>query len=241
MRHSNSSATDIFPFPHPQEHSPWFYEKTLYKKGFLAVGGVDEAGRGPLAGPVIASCVVLPPGEHNSFVYKDSKVLTVSQREALFLRLQDSEAVIGVGRVDPREIESLNIHQASLIAMRRAVSDCNGMLKDGQVDFLLVDGKFQVPLALAQQPLIKGESKSFSIAAASIVAKVTRDRIMAEYHEQFPQYGFKKNQGYPTKEHRLAIKEHGITSLHRQTFKGVREFVHQVDSQPVVQDQQTLW
>lgn len=241
MRHLNSSAKEIFPFPHPQEHSPWFYEQSLYEKGFLAVGGVDEAGRGPLAGPVIASCVVLPCRQHDSFSYKDSKTLTASQRESLFLKLQDSEAVIGVGRVDPQEIETLNIHQASLLAMRRAVSDCNGMLKDAPLDFLLVDGKFKVPLPLAQQPLIKGESRSYSIAAASIVAKVTRDKIMAAYHEQFPQYGFKKNQGYPTKEHRLAIKEYGITPLHRQTFKGVREFVQDDERRHVAQEQQTLW
>ncbi len=238
---SNSSVHDLFFASQQQEHSPWFYEQLLYEQGFRAVGGVDEAGRGPLAGPVIASCVVLPPHQNAPFLYKDSKALSPAQREDLFHRLHDSEAIIGIGTAEPREIETLNIHQASLTAMQRAVDDCNKAIVDGEIDFLLVDGKFPVPLPLAQQPLIKGESKSYSIAAASIVAKVTRDALMAEYHEQFPQYGFKHNQGYPTKQHRLAIKQYGITPIHRQTFKGVREFVIGEASEEFVQEQKTLW
>lgn len=234
-----SSYPSLPSFCSPQDNDPWHYETTLYAHGLSAVGGVDEAGRGPLAGPVIASCVVFPPERPSAF-YKDSKMLSSAQREELFVSLQATGAVIGVGKVVAREIESLNIHQASLVAMQRAVEECTEKLHKGKIDFLLVDGKFQVPLPLPQLPLVKGESKSFSIAAASIVAKVTRDRLMADYHKTYPEYNFIKNQGYPTKEHRLALKEYGPCPLHRRTFKGVREYWQQgerINSS----EQSTLW
>ena len=215
----------------------FFLERSLSAQGFARIAGVDEAGRGPLAGPVVAGCVVLPVNGDSS-CYKDSKKLTPRQREHLFTILQDSKAHIGVGIVSAREIEQVNILQASLLAMRRAIEDC---LADGLPDFLLVDGTFPVPLPLSQQTLIKGESKSASVAAASIIAKVTRDRIMAQAHESFPQYNFLKNQGYPTKEHRLSIAEHGPCELHRRTFKGVREFLPGQKDAPPVASQQNLW
>ena len=205
----------------PTEGDTFFFETRLRARGHALVAGVDEAGRGPLAGPVVAGCVVLEPeGDHSC--YRDSKKLGPGRREELFQRLHESDALTGVGIVSPREIEELNILQAALEAMRRAVLDC---LDGGLPDFLLVDGTFTVPLAVAQQPLVKGESRSASIAAASIIAKVTRDRIMAEAHHRFPQYNFRKNQGYPTREHREAIRIHGPCPLHRRTFKGVREFL----------------
>lgn len=210
-------------------------ERTLAARGFAAIAGVDEAGRGPLAGPVVAGCVILDP-KSAYHQFKDSKKLTAARREDLFFALENSKVPVGVGIVSARKIEEINILQASLLAMRRAVEQC---LPVGLPDFLLVDGTFPVPMSLPQQPLVKGESKSASIAAASIVAKVTRDRLMAEAHAQFPHYNFIQNQGYPTQEHRAAIAEYGPCIHHRRTFKGVREFL----GEPSVSasSQQLLW
>ncbi len=199
-------------------------EQALHAQG-LCVGGVDEAGRGPLAGPVVAACVILDPKDDTT-LYADSKVLTASRRDGLFDRLYSSNAIIGVGQADAREIETINILQASLLAMRRAVLACVATNPPRQPDFLLVDGKFTVPLPLGQQALVKGESKSASIAAASIVAKVTRDRLMQQAHERFPLYGFNRHQGYPTKAHREALRHHGPCELHRRTFRGVAELLN---------------
>ena len=215
----------------------FFLERHLAEQGFSSIAGIDEAGRGPLAGPVVAGCVILQPdGNHRCF--KDSKKLSPAQREKLFALLYKSSARIGVGIVSAREIEKINILQASLLAMRLAVEDC---LPEGEPDFLLVDGTFPVPLAISQQPLVKGESKSASIAAASVIAKVTRDHLMAEAHLEYPQYNFIKNQGYPTREHRQAIAEYGPCVLHRRTFKGVREFHLESKDQNGVGSQQKLW
>ncbi len=195
------------------------YERQLAGKGVLCIAGVDEAGRGPLAGPVVAGAVVLPD-QCDYTVFKDSKKLTAKKREQLFLLLQQLSIPYGVGIASPAEIEEINILQASLLAMKRAVLALPNM-----PDYLLVDGKFSVPLDLPQQPLIKGESKSASIAAASIVAKVTRDRLMLDYHEQFPQYNFKQHKGYPTKEHKALLVEFGPCEIHRNTFSGVKELL----------------
>ena len=200
-------------------------ERRLLEHGFSLVAGVDEAGRGPLAGPVVAGCVVLP-AECDYFRFQDSKKLTPRQRRQRYDELHDCGAHIGVGQCSPREIEDINILQASLLAMKRAIEDC---LPAALPSFLLIDGTFPVPIALPQQTLVKGESKSASIAAASIIAKVTRDRIMAKVHAEYPQYNFIKNQGYPTKEHRRAIAEFGPCALHRRTFKGVREYYRTKD------------
>ena len=218
-----------FPFPVlPSAPGDTFsYERHLYRQGVRFVAGVDEAGRGPLAGPVVAACVILPR-ECDYQVFQDSKKLTVRQREQLFATLQHNGALIGVGMAGPREIESINILQASLLAMHRAMIECTLANKGCPPDYLLVDGGFQIPAAVSQLPLVKGESKSASIAAASIIAKVTRDRIMAEAHTRYPQYGFHRHQGYPTKAHRQAIRCHGPCPLHRRTFRGVAECVRTV-------------
>ncbi len=196
----------------------------MYAQRFVRVAGVDEAGRGPLAGPVVAGCVILDPGQ-DSTPFRDSKVLTARQREQLFALLRESSAVIGVGWADAREIEKINILQASLQAMRRAVENCRPAADAPIPDFLLVDGKFKVPFGVEQMALIKGESKSASIAAASIVAKVTRDHFMSEAARMYPQYGFDRHQGYPTKAHREALRHFGPCELHRRTFRGVRELL----------------
>lgn len=195
------------------------HENSLYRKGCSIVAGVDEAGRGPLAGPVIAAAVVLPQSCDYHHI-KDSKKLSVKAREKSYASILEMNCPFGVGRADPDEIADLNILGASLLAMQRAVAGLTP-----RPDYLLVDGKFSVPVDLPQSLLVRGEDESASIAAASIIAKVSRDQIMARLHEQYPCYNFHQNKGYPTKEHRSLIREHGPSAVHRRTFKGVREFL----------------
>ncbi len=192
-------------------------ERSLWRLGYASVAGTDEAGRGPLAGPVVAACVVLPPScAYQRF--QDSKSLSEKARVELAAELAAIGAAIGVGIVSAAVIDRLNILQASLLAMKKAVQDLGAV-----PDYLLVDGRFQVPLAIAQQALVKGESRSASIAAASIVAKVRRDALMERYHAKYPLYNFQKHKGYPTAEHRRLLREHGPCPIHRRSFKPVRE------------------
>jgi ribonuclease HII len=197
-----------------------YFERFLYSNGYLRVAGCDEAGRGPLAGPVVAACAVLPPDCDHS-IFLDSKILTHRKRLELRDHLLNIGASFGIGIVSEQKIDEINILQASLLAMKRAVENLAG----SSPDFILVDGKFIIPLPTSQAPLVKGESKSGSIAAASILAKVERDRIMVDHHQHFPAYNFLKNKGYPTREHRHAIQINGICPIHRKSFKGVKEHV----------------
>jgi len=201
-------ATDTFAF-----------ERALIRQGFARVAGTDEAGRGPLAGPVVAAAVILPPS-CDFAVFRDSKQLSPAARAQLYCRLRELGAVIGVGVCEVAEIDRLNILRASLLAMHKAV-----MALDIVPDYLLVDGKFTTPSQLPQMSLIKGDSRSATIAAASIVAKEVRDQLMADYHLLYPQYNFAGHKGYPTAEHRRLLKEHGPCAIHRRTFKGVREYL----------------
>jgi len=195
------------------------YERYLAERGFMRVAGCDEVGRGPLAGPVIAASVILPPSsDFSSFL--DSKVLSHKKRQILFDTLHETGAKIGIGIVSEKDIDTLNILQASLLAMKISCENLGGDLPE----YLLVDGKFEVPVSILQKTLIKGESKSASIAAASIIAKVTRDKFMVKMHEKFPHYNFAQNKGYPTREHREAVKKYGPSPIHRFTFKGVKEY-----------------
>jgi len=198
------------------------FETDLYQAGYKTVAGTDEAGRGSLAGPVVAACVVLPQDCDHS-LFEDSKKLTSKKRDQLLQVLKESDALIGIGFVSERQIEKLNILQASLLAMKIAVQKIEK--HHSHPDFVLVDGKFEIPHDVAQLALTKGETKSASIAAASIVAKTTRDSYMLKMHEKFPQYGLNSHSGYPTKKHREAIKKFGPCPLHRVTFKGVKEYV----------------
>lgn len=197
-------------------------ERTLYCRGFCSVAGLDEVGRGPLAGPVVAACVVLP-AQCDFSLFIDSKKLSHARRCLLARALTDIGAVMGIGVVSIATIDRINILQASLLAMKRAVEN----LADTSPapDFLLIDGKFKIPMDTPQHTLIQGESKSASIAAASILAKVSRDAMMTEIAQQFPAYNLGQNKGYPTREHRLAIEKYGPAPCHRRTFKGVKEFV----------------
>jgi ribonuclease HII len=198
------------------------FERALCAKGYSCVAGSDEAGRGPLAGPVVAASVVLPfDCDHSIFL--DSKKISHQQRLRLYQVLLDIKASIGIGIVSAKKIDQINILQASLLAMKRAV--INMSLNSCIPNFLLIDGTFEIPYAIPQMTLVKGESKSASIAAASIVAKVERDKLMDVLHYQFPVYNFRQNKGYPTKAHRQILAKHGPCASHRQTFKGVKEFV----------------
>lgn len=198
------------------------HEQHLIAHGFASVAGSDEVGRGPLAGPVVAASVILP-FECDPSLFIDSKKLTHRRRVDLHKLLCDINAAIGIGVVSVDKIDEINILQASLLAMRKSVEDLCAQKQSP--DFILVDGKFEIPLAIPQLALIKGESKSASIAAASIVAKITRDAMMDELHEHFPMYNLKKHKGYPTREHREAIAKFGPCRIHRRTFRGVKEFV----------------
>ncbi|MGV1099413.1 ribonuclease HII [Thiovibrio sp. JS02] len=204
-------------WPHAPGDDTFAIERSLQTQGYAIVAGTDEAGRGPLAGPVVAACVILPSScKYQQF--QDSKTLNEKVRVQLASELVAIGAVIGVGIVTAAEIDRLNILQASLFAMKKAVESLAVV-----PDFLLVDGKFPAPVTIAQQALVKGDSRSASIAAASIVAKVRRDALMAKYHAEYPQYNFQRHKGYPTAEHFRLLREHGPCPIHRQSFAPVRE------------------
>jgi ribonuclease HII len=197
----------------------WSFEKKEFQKGFSKIAGIDEAGRGPLAGPVVSAAVILP----NSFQIPgviDSKKLTPKRRSYLYEKIYDTSVSIGIGIVDPLEIDRINILQASLTAMAAAVENLAP-----RPDCLLIDGTFSISSSLPQKAIPKGDTLSISIAAASIVAKVTRDRLMDRYHQDYPQFGFSKHKGYPTKAHKQAIRQFGCCPIHRKSFKGVKEYL----------------
>ncbi|PKN70222.1 MAG: ribonuclease HII [Deltaproteobacteria bacterium HGW-Deltaproteobacteria-12] len=188
------------------------FEKLAYQKGYKFIAGVDEAGRGPLAGPVVAAAVIFPPFYSNSQI-NDSKQISARKREELYEIINRDSLAVGIGTVDAETIDRINILRASLQSMREAVLELSL-----PPDFLLIDGLHKIPLKTPQSPLVKGDALSVSIAAASIIAKVSRDRIMEMYHRQFPQYNFLRNKGYGTKEHRAAILEFGMCKIHRRSF-----------------------
>lgn len=189
------------------------------RSGRRMIAGVDEAGRGPWAGPVVCAAVVIP--ENHSFKgLNDSKQLTLEQRN-YFFNLINSVAMVGIGLASPRQIDSMNIRAATLWAMSEAVKSL-----PTKPDFVIVDGR-DIPsqLPCAGQAVVKGDSLSLSIAAASVIAKVTRDRLMIQLAQEFPQYGFEKHKGYGTAQHSNAIAEHGVTEHHRKSYKPIREFL----------------
>jgi ribonuclease HII len=208
----------------------WEFEHKTQRRGYQYIAGIDEAGRGPLAGPVVSGAVILPDC-FNCPGVTDSKKLSEKKRDALFPVIKAQALAVGIGLASHQEIDQINILKASLLSMKRAVenltlgpdflhlncADPNFLLPD----FLLIDGKFTIDMDLPQQAIIKGDSKSISIAAASIVAKVTRDRLMADLHKTYPQYNFIQHKGYPTKAHKQAIIEYGPSPVHRKTFNGV--------------------
>ncbi len=191
------------------------YEKKLYKEGYELICGTDEAGRGPLAGPVVAAAVILPKNMIIDGV-NDSKQLTEKKREELFDVIYEKALAVGVAFVDNKKIDEINILEASRLAMMEAIKKLK--IKP---DYVISDA-MKMNIDVPVKPIIKGDALSISIAAASIIAKVTRDRFMDEMDLKYPNYGFKRHKGYPTKDHIEAIKKYGITEIHRITFKPIK-------------------
>jgi len=196
-----------------------FFEKMFYRRGYHRIAGVDEVGRGPLAGPVVAAAVILPR-DGIGFELFDSKQISSKKREELYPSILKGALGVGIGIIGQEEIDRINIFQATLRAMVVAIENLSLA-----PDFLLIDGTQGLKFSIPQKSIAKGDRLSNSIAAASIVAKVTRDRIMEEYHQQYPKYDFAKHKGYGTKEHRQAIKKFGVCELHRKSFRGVKEYL----------------
>nr|WP_198912489.1 ribonuclease HII [Desulfuromonas acetoxidans] len=196
---------------------PTYFERQLRRQGTTLVAGIDEAGRGPLAGPVVAAAVILP--EHFDLPgLNDSKKLTEKKREQLFGPIRQQALAVGVGFAHAEEIDEINILQATVQSMCRAVARLKVTPQH-----LLIDGITPLPLSIDQQTIKKGDSRSLSVAAASVIAKVVRDRMMKVYARHYPDYGFEGHKGYGSARHRQLIAEHGPCPLHRKTFGGVRE------------------
>lgn len=192
--------------------SLWNFERRAFDHGYSLIAGLDEAGRGPLAGPVVAAAVILPKDELIQGV-DDSKKLSEKKRDELFEKIQDIAIDIGVGIVDNKTIDEINIFNATKLAMARAIESM-----ETKPNFMLIDALELADISIKQKAIIKGDSKSISIAAASIIAKVTRDRIVKEYDIEYPEYNFSKHKGYGTKEHYEALKTYGATPIHRMSF-----------------------
>lgn len=200
-----------------------YYERKFKKKGYDLIIGVDEAGRGPLAGPVVAAAVALKTCRFRNRI-DDSKKLTARAREKAFSEIIN-KAVFGIGIVNEKIIDRINILEASRIAMEQAVVSLIDKLKADKYKriYVIVDGKINLNISFPYAGIIKGDSKSKSIASASIIAKVVRDRIMSLYDRVYPQYGFIRHKGYPTKAHRLALQRFGPSTIHRFSFRPVRK------------------
>ena len=190
------------------------FEHIALEKGFQSICGVDEAGRGPLAGPVYAAAVILPV----DFIIEgldDSKKLSEKKREALFDKITENAVAYGIGIATEKEIDSINILQATFLAMKRAVENLSV-----KADYAIIDGNRMPPLSIPGETVVKGDAKVASVAAASILAKVSRDRFMYEMDKKYPQYGFAKHKGYGTKAHIEAIQKFGVSPIHRESFLG---------------------
>ena len=188
------------------------YEEKYYAEGFTAICGCDEAGRGPLCGPVVAAAVILPCGLEIEGL-NDSKKLSEKKREALFEVIKEKAIAYAIAEASPAEIDEINILNASMLAMRRAVEALSV-----KADFALIDGNCSRGFEIPTETVVKGDAKSYSIAAASILAKVTRDRGCAELDKAYPEYGIAKHKGYPTKDHMDAVRKYGPAPIYRKTF-----------------------
>jgi len=199
------------------------YENALYTQGATYIAGVDEVGRGPLAGPVVSAAVILPP-KFEILGVDDSKKLSEKKRNELFVVIKEQAVAYGIGMIDPAVIDEINILEATKKSMIIAIEEAQKLLyekmgsADAQIGHVLFDALTIEDVEIPQTPIVKGDSKSISIAAASILAKVTRDAIMIKYHEQYPQYAFNTNKGYGTKEHYEGLATAGISPIHRRSF-----------------------
>ena len=200
------------------------YEKELNNKGIVYIAGVDEVGRGPLVGPVVTSCVVLPKDYFLDGLI-DSKKLTKKQREKFFDIIQKDALGIGIGIKSEKVIDEINIYEATKLAMIDAINECR---KKCKIEHILIDA-MKLDIDIPSTSIIKGDLKSITISAASVIAKVTRDRMMEELDQKYPMYGFKDNAGYGTKRHIEAIKEYGIIEEHRKTFKPVCFYLDKIN------------
>jgi ribonuclease HII len=192
------------------------YEMSLYENGAVFIAGVDEVGRGPLAGPVVAAAVILPP-DFDIVGIDDSKKLSEKKRNELDVLIRESAIAFGIGMCNERVIDEINILEATKLAMKEAIHETERML-GSRIDHILLDAVKLHDLDRPQTAIIHGDGLSVSIAAASIVAKVTRDALMAEYSQIYPHYCFEQNKGYGTQAHYQGIEEHGICQIHRRSF-----------------------
>lgn len=200
----------------------WYYEKELYEHGYQYIAGTDEAGRGPLIGPVVAACCVLP----KDFILEgltDSKKLTEKKREQFFPYIKEHAIAYGIGIVSPERIDEINIYQASREAMLLAIKEVREKIS---LDYVLTDA-MPLNLDIPSLPIIKGDAKSITIAAASVIAKVTRDHLLEELDLKYPEYGFKNHKGYPTKAHLEAVKKYGLIEGYRKTYGPIKKILEE--------------
>ncbi len=196
----------------------WQYEKELFKQNINIIGGVDEVGRGPLIGPVVAACCVLP-ADFELDGLTDSKKLSEKKREKFYDYIIEHCVAYGVGIISPEVIDEVNIYEATKLAMKEAIKQVQKQIK---LEYVLIDA-MPLDLDIPTNSIIKGDAKSISIAAASVIAKVTRDRMMIELDKEYPKYGFAKHKGYPTKAHIEAIHQYGLIDGYRKTYGPVKE------------------
>lgn len=198
----------------------YMYERELREKGIKFIAGVDEVGRGPLVGPVVAACVVLPD-KFNLDGLTDSKKLSEKKRDFFFDEIKRQALGIGIGIIDEKKIDEVNIYEATKLAMKMAISECNKQIK---IEHVLIDA-MPLELDIPTTSIIKGDLKSITISAASVIAKVTRDRMLYELDLKYPMYDFKNNKGYPTKKHLEAIAKYGIIPEHRRSYGPVKKYI----------------
>ena len=198
------------------------YENELYSKGYKLIGGIDEVGRGPLVGPVVTACVILPE-DFALDGLTDSKKLSEKKRDMFYDIIMEKAISVGIGIMDEDVIDKVNIYEATKLAMYQAVDNMSV-----KPDYVLIDAMKLDKLDIPSTSIIKGDLKSITISAASVIAKVTRDRMMYELDKKYPMYKFAKNKGYPTKDHIEAIVKYGILKEHRKTFKPVTEHVNRI-------------
>lgn len=201
----------------------WKYEKELFNEGYNIIAGVDEVGRGPLIGPVVTACVVLPKNFKLEGL-TDSKKISEKKREVFYEYIINNCVAYSVGECSPEEIDKNNILEATKIAMKRAIDKVN---KKINLDYVLIDGNMKFDFDYKYKSIVKGDSKSISISAASIIAKVTRDRMLIELDKKYPMYGFKNHKGYPTKKHLDAIKNYGLIDGYRMSYGPIKEVINE--------------
>ena len=195
------------------------YEQELYNKGIRYIAGVDEVGRGPLVGPVVTAAVILPVGYFNGLI-NDSKKLSEKRRNELYEIIMRDALSVSIGMMDNKVIDDVNIYEATKLAMYQAINNL-----EIKPEYVLIDAMKLSDLEMPSESIIKGDSKSETIAAASIIAKVTRDRLMLQYDEQYPEYGFAQHKGYGTAEHIAALRKYGPCSIHRKSFEPVTSMI----------------